>query len=191
MTDIHTKIINDDEMNNRMFEYLRDFDYDFLPKGHELGQGSYSNNLFGLPQFDELVKIVEKFAREKSMEIMENSHAYKDFNRDTKIFTKRLYVRSQKCHLMWGVRNKSGESVVVHDHWPSTWSFTYYLYPPKEAAGLYFPDYDKEVKIEHGLLILFKGDTLHGVKESTYDGYRYCVAGNISPLIDKNSFLKY
>jgi len=185
MTDIHTKIINDDEMNNRMFEYLRDFDYDFVPKGNELGQAGYSNNLFGLPQFDELVKIVEKFAREKSMEILENSHAYKDFNRDTKIFTKRLYVRSQKCHLMWGMRNGSGESIAVHDHWPSTWSFTYYLYPPKEAAGLYFPDYDKEVKLEHGLLILFKGDTLHGVKESTYDGYRYCIAGNISPSFNK------
>ena len=181
MNNIYTKIIDNDAMNNRMFEYLRDFDYDFVPEGNELGQAGYSNTLLGLPQFDEFIKIVEKFGREKSMDILEGSHAYKDFHRGMKIFTRRLYVRSQRCHLMWGMRNESGDSFRVHDHWPSTWSFTYYLNPPKGAAGLYFPTEDIEVDLHHGLLILFKGDTLHGVKESTYDGYRYCIAGNISP----------
>lgn len=168
-------------MNNRMFEYLHNTDYDDVPDGNELGQAGYSNNLLGVPEFDEFVKIVERFSKEKTVEIFERSHAYKDFNRGMKIFTRRLYVRSQRCHIMWSMRNESGDSFRVHDHWPSTWSFTYYLNPPKGAAGLYFPDYDKEIKIEHGLLILFKGDVLHGVKESTYEGYRYCIAGNISP----------
>jgi hypothetical protein len=181
MSEIYTKIINNDEMNNRMFEYLRDFDYDFVPEDNRLGQAGYSNSLLGLPQFDEFVKIVEKFGREKSMDILEGSHAYKDFNRGMKIFTRRLYVRSQRCHLMWGMKQSSDEAFAVHDHWPSTWSFTYYLNPPKGAAGLYFPEYDKEIPIEHGLLILFKGDVMHGVKKSTYEGYRYCIAGNISP----------
>jgi len=180
----YTKIIDDEDMNQSMFEYLRDFDYEFIFESDNLIETKYSNNLLGVSQFNKFVKIVEKFTREKTIEIFEDSHSYnpyKDFNRDMKILAKNLYVRSQKCFVMWGLRNKSGDSFSVHNHWPSTWSFSYYLNPPEGASGLYFPDNDEEVKIEHGLLILFKGDTLHGVKKSNYDGYRYCVSGNISP----------
>jgi len=181
MSDIFTTIIDNDEMNNRMFEYLSDTNFDPVPKDNGLGKAAYSNNLLGVPAFDEFIKIVEQFGRKKTTEIFERSHAYKDIIREHKIFAKKIYVRTQKCHLMWGMKQSSGEVFTTHDHWPAMWAFTYYLNPPKDAAGLYFPEHDKEIPIEHGLLILFKGDVLHGVRESTYEGYRYCIAGNISP----------
>ena len=97
-----------------------------------------------------------------------------------RIITLQIYkqVTQYTCSDMWGAKYKSGEGAIIHHHWPSTWSFVYYLTAPKNAPGLFFPDSNEEIEIEPGLLLVFKGDVAHGVKPTEFEGYRYIVAGN-------------
>ena len=83
---------------------------------------------------------------------------------------------------MWGMRYKSGEQAIMHDHWPALWSFAYYLNAPKDAPGLFFPDLGEqggERKLEKGLLVMFEGYIRHAVRKSKFKGYRYVVSGNL------------
>ena len=83
---------------------------------------------------------------------------------------------------LWGVKYKSGEMTTPHAHWPSLWSFVYYINAPKNAPGLFFPDMGEqggERKIEPGLLIFFEGHIKHAVRPAKFKGYRYVVSGNI------------
>lgn len=80
---------------------------------------------------------------------------------------------------MWGMKYKSEEIAIPHDHYPALLSCAYYINPPEGAPGLYFPEADIERKIENGLLILFEGNVKHGVKPTKYEGYRYVVSANI------------
>ena len=83
---------------------------------------------------------------------------------------------------MWGMRYKSGEQAIMHDHWPSIWSFVYYLNAPEGAPGLFFKEMGAQGgrrKLEPGLLIMFPGHTLHGVKPEKFKGYRYVVSANV------------
>ena len=80
---------------------------------------------------------------------------------------------------MWGMKYKSEEIAVTHDHWPSLWSCAYYINPPKEAPGLFFPEANAERKLQNGLLVMFEGHVKHGVRPSKYKGYRYVVSANI------------
>lgn len=94
------------------------------------------------------------------------------------------YRKDVDCfvHNMWGMKYKSEESAIEHDHWPSLWSFVYYINAPKDAPGLFFPDMGEqggERKLEKGLLLFFEGHIKHAVRPQKYKGYRYCVSGNI------------
>lgn len=80
---------------------------------------------------------------------------------------------------MWGMKYKSEEIAIKHDHYPSTWSCAYYINPPKGAPGLFFPEADKEIKIENGLLVLFEGNVKHEVRPAKFDGFRYVVSANL------------
>ena len=83
---------------------------------------------------------------------------------------------------MWGIKYRSNESTGRHDHWPAAWSFTYYINPPKDAPGLFFPEMGEqggERKLEPGLLLFCSGHILHEVRKKKFKGYRYTVAGNI------------
>ena len=83
---------------------------------------------------------------------------------------------------LWGMKYKSEEVAVTHDHWPAIWSFVYYLNAPKDAPGLFFPEMGEqggERKIEPGLLIFFEGHIKHSVRPAKFKGYRYVVSGNI------------
>ena len=83
---------------------------------------------------------------------------------------------------LWGMKYKSEEVAVAHDHWPAIWSFVYYLNAPKDAPGLFFPEMGEqggERKIEPGLLIFFEGHIKHAVRPAKFKGYRYVVSGNI------------
>ena len=96
-----------------------------------------------------------------------------------------LYNRSIGLQLetLWGMKYKSGESAIEHDHWPSIWSFVYYINAPKNASGLFFPEMGEqggERKLEKGLMIFFQGHIKHSVRPSKFKGSRYCVSGNIS-----------
>ena len=89
---------------------------------------------------------------------------------------------------MWGMKYKSEELAVAHDHWPATWSCAYYVNAPKDAPGLFFPeigDHGGERQLEQGLLIMFPGHTKHAVRSKKFKGYRYAVSANIH---DYNSY---
>ena len=84
---------------------------------------------------------------------------------------------------MWGMRYKSGEQAIMHDHWPSIWSFVYYLNAPEGAPGLFFSEMGPQGgfrKLESGLLIMFPGYVQHGVQPQEFKGYRYVVSANVS-----------
>ena len=85
---------------------------------------------------------------------------------------------------LWGMKYKSEETALAHDHWPAIWSFVYYVTAPKGAPGLFFPEMGEqggERKIEPGLLIFFEGHVKHSVRPAKFKGYRYVVSGNILP----------
>jgi hypothetical protein len=83
---------------------------------------------------------------------------------------------------IWGAKYKSLDYAISHDHFPATWSCVYYINPPKNAPGLYFPEENKEIEIYHGKLIMFEGNVLHEVKKQEFDGFRYVVAANINDI---------
>ena len=88
---------------------------------------------------------------------------------------------------LWGMKYKSEEVAVAHDHWPAIWSFVYYLNAPKDAPGLFFSEMGEqggERKIEPGLLIFFEGHIKHSVRPAKFKGYRYVVSGNIKEKND-------
>ena len=89
---------------------------------------------------------------------------------------------------MWGMKYKSEEYAIPHDHWPAVWSCAYYVNAPKEAPGLFFPEMGEqggERQLEQGLLIMFPGHTKHGVRPKKFKGNRYVVSANI---YDHNSY---
>jgi hypothetical protein len=81
---------------------------------------------------------------------------------------------------MWGMKYKSEEIAVTHDHWPFLWSCAYYINPPEGAPGLFFPEANDERKLENGLLVMFEGHIKHSVRPSKYKGYRYVVSANVA-----------
>lgn len=88
-------------------------------------------------------------------------------------------------HNLWGIKYKTNDYAVEHDHWPSLWSFVYYLKVPKGAPGLFFSELENgiEISIKSGLLVLFDGSLKHSVKSGVFKGYRYVVSGNIKEKI--------
>lgn len=86
---------------------------------------------------------------------------------------------------LWGMKYKSGEGAVAHDHWPALWSFAYYLNAPKDAPGLCFPEMGEQGgvrKIEPGLFVMFEGHVRHSVVPTKFKGSRYVVSGNLHEL---------
>lgn len=83
---------------------------------------------------------------------------------------------------MWGIKYKSLDYAILHDHFPATWSCVYYINPPKNSPGLYFPEENKEIDIHHGKLIMFEGNVLHEVKKQEFEGFRYVVSANINDI---------
>lgn len=85
---------------------------------------------------------------------------------------------------VWGMKYKSSEYAIPHDHFPSLFSFAYYINPP-ENSTLSFPELNKELKNEHKMLVIFPGNTIHEVKPKEFTGHRYVVSGNME---NKNRF---
>jgi len=79
---------------------------------------------------------------------------------------------------IWGMKYKTNEYAISHDHFPSMFSFAYYINPP-ENSTLSFPELNKELKNEHKMLVIFPGHMLHEVKPKEFTGHRYVVSGNI------------
>ena len=115
------------------------------------------------PGFKELSKIAIQVAQKISVG---------KYNREVNLFLTNL----------WGMKYKSEEVAIQHDHWPAVWSFAYYLNAPKGAPGLFFPEAGEqgaERKLEPGLLVMFEGNVKHAVRPAKFKGYRYVVSGNL------------
>lgn len=171
---IFTKKIDNESLNMKFVDAIEnaksfEFGYNAKTPVVDLSEGEL---------FDEMSSIVNDFA-------IQSSHDYNDQFEGHKLRKENTlwvdsHITGTKCYWMWGMGYRSGEYTMPHNHWPATWTFTYYIDPPEGCSGLYFPTLDYELKIEHGLLVLVKGDLIHEVKPSEFEGQRYCIGGLIS-----------
>jgi len=133
----------------------------------EVGWHDYKTNvkaqmtdwrLHNYPGFDKFCVIISKVAKAIS-----KNTSYSKFYIDN----------------VWGCKYKSNEETLVHDHWPNIWSLAYYISPPENCSELVFPEFNYEIKPEHGMLVIFPGHYLHQVNKKPFKGYRYVVSANI------------
>ena len=133
----------------------------------EVGWHDYKTNvkaqmtdwrLHKYPGFDKFCVIISKVAKAIS-----KNTSYSKFQIDN----------------VWGCKYKSNEETLVHDHWPNIWSLAYYISPPENCSELVFPEFNYEIKPEHGMLVIFPGHYLHQVNKKPFKGYRYVVSANI------------
>lgn len=83
---------------------------------------------------------------------------------------------------MWGAMYLSEEKTIPHDHWPSTWSFCWYLNKPEDSPDLYFPEADYTLPVTKGTMVFFPGWLRHEVKSKPFKNKRYMIAGNVRLL---------
>jgi len=80
---------------------------------------------------------------------------------------------------MWGMVYKKNDYTDFHNHWPSTWSGVFYLEIPNDYAGaLVFPDLEHNIEPVTGQLVIFSGNTMHGVKTIQSNSERIAVSFN-------------
>jgi hypothetical protein len=79
---------------------------------------------------------------------------------------------------LWGLKYKSNDYAVKHNHMPCLYSFSYYINPPVDGPELSFPEFNFSVKPENGMLIIFESWIEHEVIKKSFEGYRYVVSGN-------------
>jgi hypothetical protein len=122
-------------------------------------------NMGDMPGFRKLKFIFEKIIEEVSLE--RQKRAYK------------IYVGD-----IWGLKYKSNDYAVEHDHWPALWSFSYYIDPPIDGPKVIFTNttLENNTKIEivpeNGLMLIFPSYFLHSVEKKEFKGVRYVVSGN-------------
>ena len=79
----------------------------------------------------------------------------------------------------WGMKHKKGDHTLEHNHIPCAWSGAFYFDVPCDTF-MYFADFDKEIKLENNMLVLFPGTTKHRVSEHTVEKERISMAFNIN-----------
>tara|TARA_B100000945_G_C20243224_1_gene531010 strand:+ start:217 stop:798 length:582 start_codon:yes stop_codon:yes gene_type:complete len=108
-----------------------------------------------------MVDAVEQFSKY-------TNSAYNESPEDTKKF---------KLADWWGMMYDEGGGTVLHNHFPYSISFGYYISAPEGSSPLVIEE--QEIQVTEGRLILFGGHQSHEVPESTVSG-RCMIAGNIS-----------
>ena len=78
----------------------------------------------------------------------------------------------------WISKYEKGDYTHAHHHYPSAWSFVYFVTTPKGSSPLVFPTSGKRIKAEEGKVVVFPGHLEHSVPKNKCDG-RMVVAGNI------------
>tara|TARA_B110000285_G_scaffold77003_1_gene88692 strand:+ start:628 stop:1149 length:522 start_codon:yes stop_codon:yes gene_type:complete len=89
---------------------------------------------------------------------------------------KRVY--GMRIKDMWGMKYKSGDYAITHDHWPALWSMSYYINPPENGPNIVFPNSKYQVKPMNGLMVIFPAYVKHEVEKKEFEGYRYVVSAN-------------
>ena len=94
--------------------------------------------------------------------------AYNESAEETKVF---------KIADYWGMMYDVGGVTVLHNHFPYSLSFGYYLCTPDGSSPLIIEG--KEIQVTEGRLIIFGGHQSHEVPDSDISG-RCMIAGNIA-----------
>ena len=76
----------------------------------------------------------------------------------------------------WGIHYNRNESVIEHNHFPYTLSFSYYVRTPEGAAPIIIENEPLDAK--EGQCIFFLASQWHGVGQNNCDG-RCTIVGNI------------
>lgn len=79
---------------------------------------------------------------------------------------------------IWGMKYKSNDEAIPHNHFPAFYSFVYYVDVPKDCPGIVFTECDIMKKPYNGLLLMFEGNVMHHVPKMEFEGYRYAVSAN-------------
>lgn len=177
---IFTDNLDIEDLNTRMVNRIDSIGDEMSYSSNVKADTTFGDLHIKYPEFREFADIVEKFAHRASidMNMDEPNHAIR---LDHPIWID-TYITSQICSSLWAIRYESEQLTTPHNHWPNIWAFTYYIDPPEGSAGLYFPNADYEIEVEHGLLVLFSGNIIHEVRPQKFEDYRYCIAGTIDTL---------
>ena len=81
----------------------------------------------------------------------------------------------------WGAIYEQGDIARAHDHWPSIWSFVYFVKVGDQPSPLVFTNAQRAITPRAGMLCLFPGWVVHEVPAQQSASRRVMVAGNISP----------
>ena len=177
---IFTDILDIEDLNTRMVNRIDLIGDEVNYTSNVKADTTYGDLHIKYSEFDEFSKIVEKFAQQSSIDMNRDVINHNDRLEHPEFI--RTYIDNQTCSNVWAIRYESEQYTTPHNHWPNIWGFTYYIDPPKGSAGLYFPNSDYEVEVEHGLLVLFSGNIIHEVKPQKFQDYRYCIAGTIDRM---------
>jgi len=79
---------------------------------------------------------------------------------------------------IWGAVYKRGDFTKNHDHWPHTWSFSYYV-KSDGTTPIIFPDSSYSLYPKTNDIVLFPSILRHGVPIHESDEERIIVSGNI------------
>ena len=86
----------------------------------------------------------------------------------------------------WGAVYRKGEFTQSHDHWPSIWSWCYYVNVSSKCSPLHFKNASGilneplNVQPSNGLMVIFPGWVKHEVKPQSCEHERVMIAGNIN-----------
>ena len=104
--------------------------------------------------------------------------AVKDFSKWTNSAYNTSPESSKKFRVAdyWGMYYDQGGGTVLHNHFPYSISFGYYLQAPEGSSPLIVEDHS--IQVTEGRLIIFGGHQSHEVPDSEVSG-RCMIAGNV------------
>jgi hypothetical protein len=92
-----------------------------------------------------------------------------NYNKSVNIFTSDMFF----------VRYGKGDVTLSHNHFPSVWSWIYYIKCPKGSAPLVFTNSGKKISVEEGTVVIFPSFIPHHVPKNKCDD-RVALIGNIN-----------
>ena len=81
---------------------------------------------------------------------------------------------------LWGVVYQKDDHTYPHNHFPSYFSFCYYLKTTENSSPLVFDDTNVKIKPTTGMLVLFPGWMIHSVPPQLVNEERILLSGNIT-----------
>tara|TARA_B100000405_G_C16533419_1_gene355624 strand:+ start:67 stop:639 length:573 start_codon:yes stop_codon:yes gene_type:complete len=128
----------------------------------------YTNKERDLPEHDILLDWIDSIMVESVEEMSRwTNSAYNESPESSRKFDIADY---------WGMNYDQGGGAILHNHWPYSISFGYYLRTPEGSSPLVIEG--NPIQVTEGRLILFSGHQSHEVPDSEVNG-RCMIAGNV------------